>query len=99
MSLIVLSVLAGLAELYLAARVGFDLALFRQLLENAGFDASDLAGLDSALSRLGLIPTAKVGRPLDQRALGACRLLYAQAVSLALQVAFIVAGAAIAALR
>jgi hypothetical protein len=108
-SFLIASILAGLAELHYVLRVGFDARLFRHLLESAESDAPDLSGLDRALSRLGLIRTPthqqtpdqppRSVRSLDARAIGACRLLYAQAISLALQAVFIVAGATIAAFR
>lgn len=88
--------LIGLAEAWLACRTGFDAALFAGLATAA---EADLAGLDRALSRLGLMPPAKAGRPTEARAAGARRLLYRQGLCFAAQAGLILAGAAIAALR
>jgi hypothetical protein len=82
----------GLAEIWFSVRVGFDAALFRAL---AG--SFDLAGVDAALQGLGLLPTAKAGRSLGQRALGARSLLYTQSMLLGAQAVLILAGAAIVA--
>jgi hypothetical protein len=80
--------LVGLAELFFAGRVGFDAALFAA--------APDLAALDRALLALRLMPEARAGRPLAERAQGARRLLYRQGLCLAAQAALILAGAAAA---
>jgi hypothetical protein len=85
-ALLALSVLAGVAELYLALRVGFDAGTL------------ELANLDAALTTLGLLPAGKAGRLLEARVAGACSLLYQQAGSLALQIALLLLGAVIAAL-
>lgn len=89
-------VLAGLAEAWFGFRVGFDAALFRRLAMQP--DGPDLAGLDVALSRLGLVAAEKAGRPAGERALGAQRLLYRQGLLFVLQAALILIGAVIAAL-
>jgi hypothetical protein len=89
--LLALSVVIGLLELYFAVRVGFDARLFRRLADpGAGFDLGDL---DDALTASGLPPANKAARPLKQRSAGACRLLYRQAGSLALQVVLLLLGA------
>jgi hypothetical protein len=89
--------LAGLGESYLASRVGFDVALFRRLVDRR--DAFDLDRLDSALLRLDLIPPAKTGRPIAARVAGARRLLQWQGRLLGLQAALILGGAGIFAWR
>jgi hypothetical protein len=89
--------LIGLGEAYLAMRVGFDAALFRRLA--ASSEALDLARLDEALLRLGLIPPAKTGRAIDERIAGARRLLHWQGLMLGLQAALILTGAGFAVLR
>ncbi|MGB9369003.1 MAG: hypothetical protein WCE79_23605 [Xanthobacteraceae bacterium] len=88
-----LAVLAGLAEAYCGIRVGFDAALFDQLREQA---TTDLAALDAALVRLGLLPASKSGRPLEQRIRGAQRLFYKQGAAFIIQVALLLCGAAAA---
>jgi len=77
-----LVVAAGILQLYLAIRVGFDAALFGRLA-----DMTDLAGMDAALLQLALIPAAKAGRSLAPRLAGARRLLRGQRLALALQLA------------
>lgn len=83
--------LAGVAELYFAARVGLDAALFRRLEENP-----DLAALDQGLAALGLLPPGKGGRPLAPRIAGARRLLIRQAIAFLLQVLLILFAIAVA---
>lgn len=85
-----LAVLAGVVQTYFAIRVGFDAALFDRLRQSA---AVDLATLDAALVQLGLLPTSKTGRPLDQRIAGAQRLFYRQGIALAIQVAILMGAA------
>ena len=86
-----LVVLAGIAEIYFAVRVGFDAALFERLREPA---AMDLAALDAALVQLGLLPASRSGRPLDERIAGARRLFYKQGAALAIQLAVLLCAAA-----
>jgi hypothetical protein len=93
-ALLALSVLAGLAEVYLAIRVGFDAGLLRELAT----DALDPVELDAALTTMGLMPAAKSGRPIDQRAAGACRLFYRQGATVASQLILFLLGALVAAL-
>ena len=88
-----LAVVAGLAETYLAFRVGFDADLFDRLREPARMD---LAALDAALLRLGLAPASKGGRPLEQRIAGAQRLLYKQGMAMGIQIAVLLCGAVVA---
>ncbi len=87
--------LAGLIETYLALRVGFDAALFRRLEQGEADGMPDLGTLDAALAALGLLPRSKVARSVEQRALGARRLLTLQGAALALQVAIILLATAI----
>ncbi len=87
--------LAGLAETYLALRVGFDAALFRRLAEGEAGGAPDLGTLDAALLALGLVPEGKAGRAIEQRALGGRRLLTLQGAALVLQIAVILLATAL----
>jgi hypothetical protein len=87
--------LLGLGEIYLAIRVGFDAALFRQLASSRnGFD---LGRLDRTLARLELLPEAKAGRAMDERIAGARGLLRWQGLLLAAQAVLILTGAGLAA--
>jgi hypothetical protein len=92
-SMLGLAALAGLAETYVAIRVGFDAALFDRLGKQA---TADLAALDAALAALGLQPAGKSGRPLEDRIAGAQRLFYKQGAALVIQVALLLCGAAAA---
>jgi hypothetical protein len=85
-----LSILAGLAQVYLALRVAFDAALFRLLAGQPDLDA-----LDAALTELRLLPAAKAGRPLGPRIAGARRLFVAQIAAAALQLLLILIGTAV----
>lgn len=80
--------LAGLAETYLAIRVGFDAALFDH---QARSGEKDFIGIDAALMELGLLPAAKAGRPVSARVAGARRLLVLQSIALIAQVGLVVA--------
>lgn len=91
---VALVALAGCAEAYFALRVAFDAALFRCLAESPA--RQDLAELDHALGTLGLVPTAKRGRPATERVAGARRLLTRQATMLLLQILLVLAGAVLA---
>ena len=97
MFLLGLVALCGIVEAWFAMRVRFDAALLHRLAEAA--DPPDLAALDTALLRLGLLPPAKGGRPLAERAQGARRLLFRQAAALIAQVALILAAGVLAAAR
>jgi hypothetical protein len=81
--LLVLSLLLGVAQTYLAVRVSFDARLFAALAEAHAL--ADLAAMDGALLGMKLMPPDKAGRPASQRAEGARRLLRVQAILLALQ--------------
>lgn len=82
---LLVAALAGFAQTYYAVRVGFDAALFGQLDDAA----ADLAGVDSALQRLGLLPADKAGRPVDARIAGARVLFQTQAAMLGIQIAVV----------
>lgn len=91
------AIVAGAAQVYFAVRVGFDAALFRWLAaqnHTANFDA-----LDDAMQGQGLLPPAKAGRPLPERIAGARRLFGRQAALLIVQIAVLLAGALLAAVR
>ena len=91
---LMLVALAGLAETYLAFRTGFDAALFRRL--STGNEGPDLGRLDAALAELGLIAENTADRAIEQRALGARRLLVLQGSALVLQVAVVLLATALA---
>ena len=77
--------LCGIVEIYLAMRVDFDRALFRQLASDE--DAADPELLDTALLALGLLPRAKAGRSLAARIDGTRRLFRHQILTAAGQLA------------
>ena len=83
------------ALLTAALRVGFDAALFRRVEQGESSGMPDLGTLDAALVALGLLPRSKVGRSVEQRALGARRLLTLQGAALAFQVAIILLATAL----
>ena len=87
----VLVTLAGFAETYVAIRVGFDAALFRQVANASETPA--FAGTDTALTQLGLLPATKKGRPAGARVAGARRLFGFQILFLVAQVLSVLAGA------
>ncbi len=91
---LLLVTLTGLAETYLALRTAFDAALFRRL--SMGNQGQDLGKLDAALVELGLIAESKSERAIDERALGARRLLVLQGSALVLQVAVVLLATAFA---
>lgn len=91
---LLVAALAGFAQTYYAVRVGFDAALFRQL----GETTADLAALDGALSRLGLMPLDKTGRPVEARIAGARALLRTQAAMLGVQITIVLGTALVVAL-
>jgi hypothetical protein len=91
---LIMVTLAGLAETYLALRTGFDAALFRRL--STGNDVPDHGKLDAALAELGLIAENTANRAIEQRALGARRLLVLQGSALVLQIAVVLLATALA---
>ena len=88
-----LVVIAGLAELVLAARVRFDAAAFRRLAADASADRLAMDAFDGALTVLRIMPAGKAGRDIPARFAGARRLLVLQAAALLVQVAIAVLGA------
>jgi hypothetical protein len=96
-ALLATSVLTGVAELYLAVRVGFDAALFRRLADTPA--AVDFAKLDGALTTLGILAPGKTARTLAQRTSGALRLFRCQASLAAAQTLLFLAGAVVAILH
>lgn len=92
--LAIATVLSGLAELYLAMRVGFDAALFRAVANASG--EPNFVALDDALARLDLLPPAKRGRPADARIAGARRLFRWQITAFVFQLLCLAIGAGVA---
>jgi hypothetical protein len=88
-----LVVVAGIAELMLAARVRFDAAAFRRLAADASADRLAMDAFDGALTTLGIMPAGKAGRDIAARFAGASRLLALQAAALLVQLAITVLGA------
>ncbi len=93
---LLVSILAGIAQKYFSLRVALDAALFRRLADIGSRnpsrqDGETLAALDAALTDCGLI-RARAGSPRDlaSRCRGAMRLLYAQAMCLAVQLGALV---------
>jgi hypothetical protein len=92
---LLLVALAGLAETYLAIRIGFDAKLFRRLAK--GDDpAAALGRLDAALIELGVLTESNPERAIEQRASSARRLLVLQGSALVLQVAVVLLATALA---
>lgn len=92
---LLLVTLAGLAETYLAIRIGFDAKLFRRLAE--GNDPVVTPGrLDAALIKLGVLTESHPERAIEQRASSARRLLVLQGSALVLQVAVVLLATAFA---
>ena len=87
---------AGLAETYFAVRVSFDAALFHHLAGSAAPGEAPFTAADAALTQLGLLPAAKVGRSAEARAAGAKQLLRWQILACAIQVASGLGGALMA---
>jgi hypothetical protein len=91
MLLIGAAALCGLVELWFAARVLIDAALFHQLALTE--DSPEWGVLDGALIELRMLPEAKAGRPTASRIAGAFRLLRLQIIALIVQFGLIVAAA------
>jgi hypothetical protein len=89
--LLLAAILLGMAQVYLAIRVGFDAALFDGLAQQAAGAKADLAAFDRAMLALGLLPAEKVGRDVAPRIVGARRLFSLQIAAMACQGAAIVA--------
>lgn len=95
-AMLVVSVVIGVIELFFAMRVGFDAALFHRLAAATG--APDIVNLDGALATLGLASPERAGRSIEQRTVGACRLLYRQGALAVLQLVVLLAAALLLAL-
>ena len=93
---LLLVALAGLAETYLAIRIGFDAKLFRRLAEGDDDPAATLGRLDAALIELGVLTESNPERAIEQRASSARRLLVLQGSALVLQVAVVLLATALA---
>jgi hypothetical protein len=91
MALAALAVLAGIAELWFALRVGFDARAFARLARDAAAGGLGIDAFDAAMGALGLMPAGKAGRPLAARVRGAMRLLGRQVALLLAQTALLVA--------
>jgi len=77
--------------------VGMNPALVTEAVQLAiAAETPDFAGTDAALSRLGLLPAAKLGRPAEARVAGAKRLFGFQILALVAQVLSVLVGASIA---
>ena len=88
-------VIAGMLQIVLAVRIGFDHALLKQLVAviNAEKEPVDLdstlADMDNSLSALGLLADIKAGRTLNSRLKGCVRLFKMQFRLLVLQLAML----------
>jgi hypothetical protein len=89
--------LAGLVQLWFAARVAMDAALFREFSRaEAG---PDWVLFDEAMIVLRLLPESKTGRPTAARIAGAFRLLTFQIIVFLAQVSLLGAAAVAGAIR
>jgi hypothetical protein len=92
-ALLVLMAIAGVVEAYFAIRVDFDAALLHR--QARAPELPDFAATDTALTRLGLLPPSKCGRPAEDRVAGATRLFRLQILALVVQVLCLLAGASV----
>ena len=92
-----LTIALGLGEIYFALRVGLDAAIFRALA--AQDTGPDLPARDRSLQGQGWLPPSTGGRPVEERIAGARRLLTRQAALLGAQIAVLVIGAIVTAVR
>jgi len=85
---VVLVIVAGVVEIFLALRVAFDIELLNGLrhTQEEGEGGQALARLDQSLLRLNLIANDKSGRDLDSRLAGCFRLFRRQALCCGIQV-------------
>jgi len=88
MAFLACAVLLGVAETYLAVRVGFDAALFARLGQGMTLEA-----LDVSLLELALLPPERQDAPLTRRLQGFLRLMSGQAGATVLQYILIAMGA------
>ncbi|MEH6415798.1 hypothetical protein [Pseudomonas sp. CGJS7] len=84
-ALLMLSLAAGLLQLYYAVRVDFDARLLRALAETGGSGADAAQRLDAALRSMGLLKAGREGRDWASRWRGARSLLLRQGFSLIVQ--------------
>ena len=84
--LAILTIGVGLVGVYLAIRIEFDARLFERLT-NA--DAAQWRAFDAAMTRLGLMPSVKAGRPLAERIRGALRMARWHVAMLVAQIAIL----------
>lgn len=89
--LLIILILLGVVETFLAVRVGFDRALLSQLVTKQEITENDLASLDEALVHTNLKSNPEKGRPLEARLDGSLRLFRQQAWFCGTQVALILA--------
>lgn len=87
--------IAGLAEILLAIRVGFDAALFRRMANDATAERLDLSAVDNALVGLRLMAAEDAGRTLAHRFAGAKRFLILQGVAMLIQAVLAIAAGAL----
>lgn len=83
---VVLVIVTGIVEIFLALRVAFDIELLKGLMHTQEQGGQALARLDQSLVRLDLIGSDKTGRNLDSRLAGCFRLFRRQALICGLQV-------------
>lgn len=98
-SLAVVAVIAGLVELWFAARVDLDAQLFRHLGEEARAGRLDLASFDAGMHLAGLMRAPTATRGVAERLAGARRLLGWQAVACMAQLLLMIAAGALAWVR
>lgn len=82
----------GIAQIYYAIRIGFDVLLLQQLVAATQPISMGLALLDNALRQLGLLAPAKAGREIEQRIAGSLRLFKIQTLLCLMQFIIIVSG-------
>jgi hypothetical protein len=92
LTLLVLALAAGMAQAFLAVRVGFDAALFRALAEESRGHDPVFAALDDAFRRMNMLRPEKAGRPLEPRIAGALRLFHLQGIALVAQFGLMISG-------
>lgn len=97
--MLVILVLFGVLETFLAVRVGFDKALLSHLAVKSEITDDDLAALDEALAHLKLRSNPETGRPLESRLNGSMRLFRQQARLCGAQVALLLATAGLHAMK
>lgn len=88
-----LAAAAGAVQVYLAARIEFDRAIFRDIAAAVPDAAAGAGAFDVAAQAVGLLPARKAGRDLAQRARGALALVRAVFCVPLLQLALLIAAA------